>query len=201
MAHAGNGHGEIDTAAVATVAGDLTGSRVRDVRALTGGISNLTYIVRLAPPADREAVVVRVFADRDRARAETAALRILDGTDVPAPQLLGHGRIRPARWFVVSTRLRGRPVARPDDPTWLDGLAETLVAIHGVSRHGHGLALDPGPARAWIDDGPSPESPSSRRCGRRSSADALSSLWVAPFSSTATFTRATCIGSALGLRE
>ena len=159
MAHATGGQSGIDAAAIATVAGNVMGSQVQDVRALTGGISNLTYLVRLSPPADPEAVVVRVFADRDRARAEAAALRILNGTNVPAPQLLGHGRISGAGWFVVSTRLPGRPVARPNDPSWIDGLASTLVAIHAVSRHGRGLALDPGPARAWIDEGPSPESP------------------------------------------
>jgi aminoglycoside phosphotransferase (APT) family kinase protein len=157
MTHRASGHVEIDKAAIATVAGDLVGSQVRDVRALTGGISNLTFLVRLSPPADPRAVVVRLFADRERARAERSALRILDGTEVPSPRLLGHGRIGTARWFVVSTRLPGRPAARPDDPNWLDGLAATLAAIHGVSRHGRGLALDPGPARAWIEDGPSPE--------------------------------------------
>jgi aminoglycoside phosphotransferase (APT) family kinase protein len=157
MAQATAGHVEIDTAVIATVARDLMGSQVREVRALTGGISNLTYLFRLSPPPDPGAVVVRLFADRDRARAETAALRILKGTEAPAPQLLGHGRIHAAGWFVVSTRLPGRPAARPHDPNWLDGLAATLATIHEVARRGRGLALDPGPARAWIDGGPSPE--------------------------------------------
>jgi aminoglycoside phosphotransferase (APT) family kinase protein len=157
MAHATTGHGEIDAAAIATVARDLMGGQVRDVRALTGGISNLTYLVRLSPPADPGAVVVRLFAHRGRARAEMAALRMLDGTEVPAPQFLGHGRIRGAGWFVVSTRVPGRPAARPDDPNWLDGLAATLAAIHGVPPHGRGLTLDPDPACAWIDDRPSLE--------------------------------------------
>jgi aminoglycoside phosphotransferase (APT) family kinase protein len=146
------------SAAIATAAADLTGSRVRDVRALTGGLSNLTYLVRLSPPADPDAVVVRVFAERGRARAERAALRMLDGTNVSAPKLLGHGRISSAGWFVASSRVHGRPAARPDDPDWLVGLAATLAEIHDVPCSGRGgLALDPGPARAWIDAGPRPE--------------------------------------------
>jgi len=143
--------------AVARVTGDLMNGRVRAVRALTGGLSNLTYLVRLWPPANPETVVVRVFADRARAHAERAALRILDGTNAPAPKLLGHGRIPAAGWFVASTRVRGRPVARPDDPSWLEGLAETLARIHAVPCSSRsGLALDPGATGGWIDAGPRP---------------------------------------------
>jgi aminoglycoside phosphotransferase (APT) family kinase protein len=83
---------------------------------------------------------------------------MLDGTKASAPRLLGHGRIRAAGWFIVSTSVRGHPAARPDDPNWLDSLAATLGAIHDVSRHSAGgLALVPGPARTSIDDGPPPE--------------------------------------------
>lgn len=142
---------------IAAVVADATGGRVRDMRALTGGISNLTYLVRLAPPAEPGAVVVRLFARRDRARTERAALRLLDGGDAPAPQFLGQGHIRGAGWYVVSTRVRGHPVARPDDQRWLNGLATALASIHEVSRHGRGLTLDPGPERAWIDEGPPSE--------------------------------------------
>ena len=133
------------------------GSRVRGVRALTGGISNLTYLVRLAAPAQPEEVVVRVFADPGRARTERVVLRMLGDTDALAPRLLGHGRIGGGGWFVVSARVPGKPVARPDDQDWLDGLAHALAAIHEVCRRGRGLTLDPGPARPWIDEGPPSE--------------------------------------------
>jgi hypothetical protein len=49
MAPAAGERRALHEAAVADVAGDVTGSRVRDVRELVGGISNSTYLVR--PPS------------------------------------------------------------------------------------------------------------------------------------------------------
>lgn len=157
VTHAIGRRGTIDTATIAELVSGALGRPPREVRALTGGISNLTFLTRMSPPADPEAVIVRVFAERERARSEKAALQLLANSVVPAPQLLGHGRIEGAGWFVISTRIRGRPVARPDDRGWLEGLAAALAAIHGISRHGRGLGNDPGPTRSWIDEGPEPK--------------------------------------------
>ena len=133
--------------AIASATSDLLGVRVLGVRALTGGISNHTYFVRLAPPAEPGEVVVRLFADRGRARTERAALRILEDNHAPAPRLLGHGCARGGGWLVLSTRVPGKPAARPDDHGWLDELAHTLATIHAVRGRGRSLTVDPGPAR------------------------------------------------------
>lgn len=145
----------LDDATIAGAAGEAAGARVVGVRQLGGGISNLTYAVRLAPPAGQ--VVVRVFAEPDRARSERAALGLLEGSHVPAPRLLGHGRLPGAGSYVVTTRVPGRPVARPDEAGWIGGLASALAAIHRVERRGRSLPDDPGAAREWIDEGPPPE--------------------------------------------
>ena len=142
----------MDERAIGSVAAEANGARVATVKRLTGGISNLTYLVRFEPPA--ESVVVRVFEDMERARAERSALRVLEKGDVPAPRLLGHGRLADEGWFVVSSRVPGRPAAHPEDPGWIERLATVLAAIHRVGRRSGRLADDPGPARTWIDEGP-----------------------------------------------
>jgi Ser/Thr protein kinase RdoA (MazF antagonist) len=140
--------------AIAAAAAEVTGRPVEAMRALTGGISNLTYLVRLAPPGEPRAVVARLFAERERARNEAAALGELERGGIRAPRLLGERRIPRLGSIVVSTRVPGRSLARPDDARWLESLADTLAAIHRVPRKGRGLRADPGSARGWISDPP-----------------------------------------------
>ena len=146
----------MDTAArVAKLASDVSGSAVRTVRPLLGGVSNRTYLVRLAPstvyPSE---VVIRIVADHDRAMREAGALKALASTDVPAPRLLARRRVRSDEWALVCTRVPGRPMARPQDPGWLDAYAETLAAVHQVPRRRSDLPVDPGAARPWLDGEP-----------------------------------------------
>jgi len=98
--------------------------------------------------------VIRVLQDRRGSSHEAAALRLLEGTDVPAPRLLWHGSLDGEGWTIVCTRVPGRLTARPDDPAWLDALADALAAIHRIEPRGRSLRTDPGGARQWLDDGP-----------------------------------------------
>lgn len=132
---------------------EITGRHVRGVRVLTGGLSNRTYLVLLAPPKEPRAVVVRVFAEEERASTEAAALRILEHAQLAGPRVLAEATLD-GSWVVLTTRVPGRPVARPADRSWLDGLVATLVAIHRVEPHGSTLVHDPGGARPWIDEAP-----------------------------------------------
>ena len=148
----------MDTAAgVAKLASGVSGSAVRTVRPLLGGVSNRTYLVRLAPsivyPSE---VVVRIVGDQDRAVREAGALKILASTAVPAPRLLARRKVPGEGWALVCTRVPGRPTARPQDPRWLDTYAATLAAIHQVPRRRNDLPVDPGAARPWLDSEPPP---------------------------------------------
>lgn len=148
---------------LAAVVAEITGRQTREVRTLKGGISNSTYLVRLAPPGEPDSVVVRVFPTHDRASTEAAALQALEGSVVVAPKLLGTGRTKDRGWVVVSTRVPGRPGVRPDDPDWVDSLAAALRSVHATPRRGRGLETDPGSARRWLERPPSYElGPSAR---------------------------------------
>lgn len=147
----------MDTAArVAKLASGVSGTAVRTVRPLLGGVSNRTYLVRLAPsPVYPREVVIRIVGDRDRAVREAEALKALGSTNVPAPRLLARRKVRGDGWALVCTRVPGSPAARPQDPGWLDAYAGTLAAIHQVPRRRSNLPVDPGPARPWLDGKPS----------------------------------------------
>jgi len=93
---------------------------------------------------------VRILPERERALAEAAALRVLEGTRVPAPRLLWSGRARELGWSVVSTRVPGRLTARPDDGAWLGRLTDVLLEVHRIPPRGRGLQRDPGAQRAWL---------------------------------------------------
>lgn len=140
---------------MAKLASSVSGSAVRTVRPLLGGVSNRTYMVRLAPStAYPSEVVVRIVGDHDRAVREAGALKALASTDVPVLRLLARRNFRNDEWALVCTRVPGRPTARPQDPGWLDEYAKTLATIHRVPRRRNDLPVDPGAARPWLDGEP-----------------------------------------------
>lgn len=142
-------------ARVAKLASDVSGSVARTVRALPGGISNRTYLVRLVPsPGRASEIIVRILEDRDRAAQEAEALRALGPTSVLAPRLLARRRVPSEGWALVCSPVPGRPTAHPQDPRWLDAFAATLAAIHEVPRRRNRLPVDPGAARPWLDGEP-----------------------------------------------
>ena len=134
-------------------------------RRLTGGLTSLVHrltvvengrrrsscvLRRWEPDPDHQAWVVRAVA------AETAVLGVLEGSQVPAPRVLGstteaaHGG--PA---VLMTRVPGRVYLMPRDrDRWLRQMAHTLARIHA-------LEIAAKPFRSWLDPGrlsPPPDS-------------------------------------------
>jgi aminoglycoside phosphotransferase (APT) family kinase protein len=119
---------------------DVVGGRISSIRSMGAGSTTLHAIDAGDPP---RRLVVRRFHDAERLRSdpwyvpanEAAVLELLDDTEVPAPRLLAadpYGRICdvPA---LLTTRLPGRPAARPwDMDGFLAAMAQALARIHEV---------------------------------------------------------------------
>jgi aminoglycoside phosphotransferase (APT) family kinase protein len=131
----------------------VLGRTVLDYEPMTGATSSEVYKVGVAggPP-----VVLRIFTDEewlaaepDLAEHEAAALAAMAPSPVPTPRLLavdetGSEAGVPA---VLMTELPGSVIVDPPDPeAWLDGLADTLVAIHTFE-----MSPFPWSYRVWQD--------------------------------------------------
>jgi aminoglycoside phosphotransferase (APT) family kinase protein len=117
-----------------------TGSRVLDVRRLTGGISSSMHVVRLVTAGGgRARVVLRRWIGAssaegaERVDREAGVLAQLGATSLPAPSLLAadpSGAACDAPALVMSWR-PGRLHLTPHDPApWLDQMARLLVEVH-----------------------------------------------------------------------
>lgn len=133
---------------VARATGGSVGSRLEGATS-----STLHDVIIDGTPA----MIVRVFtntewlaSEPDLASHEAAALRAVEGIDVPTPRLValdatGESAGAPA---IVMTRLPGR-VDLPHDPSdrWLARIAESLAVIHGTRLDGFSWNFDP-----WVDE-------------------------------------------------
>lgn len=134
------------------------GGRIVSVRRLVGGKSTAMHAVAVDDRrGQRQRLVLRRFVNQawlerepDLARKEARALRLLETSDVPAPQLVavdedGSASDVPS---VLMTRLRGRVQFAPDDiDAWVRQLAAALPAVHAVDASGAGLQ----PYRSYND--------------------------------------------------
>ena len=121
------------------------GARVALLRRLRGGVSGATHRIDLVDAGGRRhSVVLRRFLRPDwgypgLAEREAAALEVLAGTGVPAPELMasdpsGAHCGAPA---VLMTLMPGRPELRPNDMDgWLAQLAGNLPPVHSVEPGG-----------------------------------------------------------------
>ena len=118
------------------------GARVASVRRLRGGVSSAVHSLVVVRDGAARRLVLRRFVradwlgrEPDIASREAAALRLLEGTDVPAPRLIAVDEDGSASGVpsVIMTRLRGRIVlAPPDIDSWLRQMAEALGRIHAA---------------------------------------------------------------------
>ena len=118
------------------------GARALSVRRLRGGVSSAVHALVVEREAEIQHLVLRRFVRADWfarepeiAQREAAALRLLEGTDVPAPHLIAVDEDGSASGVpsVLMTRLRGHIVlAPPDIDSWLRQIAEALPRIHGT---------------------------------------------------------------------
>jgi aminoglycoside phosphotransferase (APT) family kinase protein len=130
------------------------GARVVGWRRLTGGLTSCVHRLTIEHNGRRRPRVLRRWAPggehmKDAIRAvasETAVLAALEGSDVPAPRVIGSTTDRahggPA---VLMTRVPGHVHLMPDDREgWLRQMAQTLVRIHA-------LDVDAPPFESWLD--------------------------------------------------
>ena len=132
------------------------GSTVRVVgwKRLTGGLTSIVHRLTVERNGRREQYVLRWWAsdgewDQWIARAvglETAILAQLEGTDIPAPRVIGS--ITDAALggpAILMMRMPGRVHLMPRDrERWLRQMAQMLARIHA-------LALDGKPFESWLD--------------------------------------------------
>jgi aminoglycoside phosphotransferase (APT) family kinase protein len=134
---------------------------------MTGGISSVVHRLTIDHGTYRDVLVLRQYehADSDMAagpgfaqsgrsgtsalvRHETATLRAVHGTGLPAPAPIAadaDGRETDGHPAILMTRLPGRPDLTPADPEgWLRQIAATAVRIHDVQAPA-------GPFEARID--------------------------------------------------
>ncbi len=132
------------------------GARVVGWRRLTGGITSSVHpltveqngwrrpyvLRRWVPDGEHEEYVIGAVA------SETAVLTALEGSDVPAPRVIGSttdaAHAGPA---VLMTRVPGHVHLMPRDrERWLQQMAHTLTRIHA-------LDIDAKPFESWLDRG------------------------------------------------
>ena len=131
-------------------------ARVVECSRLTGGLTSNVHGLTVERRSRREEYVLRWWvADRESeawaARAvsrETGVLTKLEGSDIPAPRVIGSttdaGVGGPA---VLMTRLPGTVHLMPRDREhWLRQMAQMLARIHA-------LTLDGQPFESWLDRG------------------------------------------------
>ena len=131
-----------------------TGARVAGWKRLTGGLTSLVHGLTVERKGRREPYVLRWWLPDSEweqwiARAvprETAVLTKLEGSDIPAPRVIG-SITDPALGgpAVLMTRLPGKVHLIPRDrERWLRQMAQMLARIHA-------LALDGKPFESWLD--------------------------------------------------
>jgi aminoglycoside phosphotransferase (APT) family kinase protein len=129
-------------------------ARVLRCKRLTGGLTSIVHGLTVERNGRREEYVLRWWVpDTDWeqwiARAvplETAVLTKLEGSDIPAPRVIG-SITDPALGgpAVLMTRLPGKVHLMPRDrERWLRQMAQMLARIHA-------LALDGKPFESWLD--------------------------------------------------
>jgi aminoglycoside phosphotransferase (APT) family kinase protein len=129
-------------------------ARVVGWKRLTGGLTSVVDGLTVERQGRREEYVLRWWTPDNEceqwiARAvprETAVLTSLEGSDIPAPRVIGSttdtARGGPA---VLMTRLPGKVHLMPRDrERWLRQTAQMLARIHA-------LALDGKPFESWLD--------------------------------------------------
>ena len=134
----------------------ILGSSARVVgwQRLTGGLTSMVHKLTVERNGRREECVLRWWVPHNEweqwvARAvplETAVLTKLEGSDIPAPRVIGSTTDTalggPA---VLMTRLPGKVHLMPRDrERWLRQTAQMLARIHA-------LALDGKPFESWLD--------------------------------------------------
>jgi aminoglycoside phosphotransferase (APT) family kinase protein len=128
-------------------------ARVVGGKRLTGGLTSIVHRLMVERNGRREQYVLRWWPNREHeawiARTvllETAVLMKLEGTNIPAPRVIGS--ITDAALggpAVLMTRLAGHMCLMPRDrERWLQQMAQMLARIHA-------LALDGKPFESWLD--------------------------------------------------
>jgi aminoglycoside phosphotransferase (APT) family kinase protein len=128
--------------------------RVVRCKRLTGGLTSIVHRLTIERKGRREEYVLRWWASDSEweqwiARAvplETAVLTKLEGSDIPAPRVIGSitdaARGGPA---ILMTRLPGKIQLMPRDrERWLRQMAQMLARIHA-------LPIDEKPFESWLD--------------------------------------------------
>ncbi|MEX1030335.1 MAG: aminoglycoside phosphotransferase family protein [Paenibacillaceae bacterium] len=120
---------------------------VESVDRLHGGMSSIVHSVSLRSGDLVNDYVVRQFnnkdwlsTERDLVAHEGANLRLASKVALPTPELIAFDEMghRCGMPTVLMTKLEGSVILAPDDMSvWLDGLAESLVAIHRVAADDH----------------------------------------------------------------
>jgi aminoglycoside phosphotransferase (APT) family kinase protein len=131
-----------------------TGALVVGWKPLTGGLTSIVHRLTVERNGRREEYVLRWWMPHSEwkgwiaraVRLETAVLTKLEGSDIPAPRVIGSitdpARDGPA---VLMTRLPGNVHLMPRDrERWLRQMAQMLARIHA-------LALDAKPFESWLD--------------------------------------------------
>jgi aminoglycoside phosphotransferase (APT) family kinase protein len=131
-------------------------ARVESVERLQGGISSIVHSVSLRSGDSTIEYVIRQFDNRHWLRAEpdlvlheVGSLRQVAGVDLPTPDLIAFDEtgIHSGMPSVLMSKLEGSVILEPSDRAiWLDGLAQSLVAIHQVTANDH-----PWSYRTYID--------------------------------------------------
>lgn len=126
----------------------VLGTAVDSVAAapVVGATSSSVYRLRLRASGAEQRLVLRLFTNEawlaeepDLVQHEAACLAVAQGTGVPVPRLVATDETGdvcgvPA---VLMTELPGAVDLRPVDcSSWLQAMAEALVAIHSVDAHG-----------------------------------------------------------------
>jgi aminoglycoside phosphotransferase (APT) family kinase protein len=145
--------GRLDRAqAVRVLAAALPGARLLGTRRLKGGLSTTGHVLRVAHVGRNRLLVLRQYthpqAAPGRPADEWAALRLVAGHHLPAPEPLWHdgGEVLgvPA---ILLTHLPGRlPHDRAIGDGQLDEVAAFTAAVHDIDTDGSGLVRD----EAWL---------------------------------------------------
>jgi aminoglycoside phosphotransferase (APT) family kinase protein len=138
-------------------------ARVVECERLTGGLTSIVHGLTVNRIGLRERYVLRWWEADDEweqwvrraVPAETAILRKLHGSDIPAPRVIGStGDTAVGGPAVLMTRLPGKVHLMPRDrERWLRQMAQMLTRIHA-------LAIDGKPFEPWLDRsqlGPPPD--------------------------------------------
>jgi aminoglycoside phosphotransferase (APT) family kinase protein len=126
------------------------GARVVGWRRLTGGITSLVHRLTVERNGRRRAYVLRRWGEHGKGAiravaAETAVLAALEGSDVPAPRMVGSTTDAEHGPAVLMTRVPGHVHLMPRDrERWLRQMARTLPRIHA-------LDVDAKPFESWLD--------------------------------------------------